>query len=50
MALIGEDSIIIMMSNKIKKLEEKVEFLDKKTEYILKTQNGIQKKLQERKE
>ena len=45
-----EDSIIIMLSNKIKELEDNFEFLDKKVEFILQTQNKIQKQLQERKE
>ncbi len=51
MAPIGdEDSIIIMMSKRIKKLEDNFEHLDKKVEYILTTQNKIQKKLHEREE
>lgn len=45
-----EDSIIIMLSNRIRELEKKIESLDKKTEYILQTQNKIQKELYERKE
>jgi len=51
MALIGEaDSIITMLSDRIKELENNYEFLDKKVEYILQTQNKIQEKIQERKE
>ena len=51
MAPIGdEDSIIIMLSNRIKKLEDNFEYLDKKVEFILTTQNKMQKELNERKE
>lgn len=48
------DGVLAMMSDKIKELEEKIKSLDKKiksldnkTEHLLKTQNGIQKRLQD---
>ncbi len=40
-------SAATMLLEKIKELEEKIESLDKKTEHILQTQNGIQKRLQD---